>query len=317
MSRVLAFLLAAVAVLVAAESAAAHGVLRREGDVIHYTAPDPAFGATLTISSLKAGTVQFHDTTSPGGMDWGPCLPLTEQKTRCPTKGVSRIEVEVYDGDDSVTIDVATPVHVIAGAGNDHVAGGYGPDTIAGGSGNDALSGGLGADSVSGAEGDDSLDVRDGIADTVSCGDGVDSVGADPSDPADLTTAFACETVAVEPPPPDTDAPSIELDVGRRLELDGSRTLVVPAALDEPGTLSVAGRVLVGGREAGSLGGAEGEPDAPGQVWQLRPSLSSKLAGQVRRALRDGRRVIAALEVSGVDGAGNESTVHERVRVAK
>ena len=137
---------ATLALLAIAPAASGHGILRQEGDVLRYTAPDPTVGATLTISSPEPGTLEFFDTTSPGGMDWGPCIPVNERKSRCPAKGVARIEVEVYDGDDTVTVRVPTPVDVRGGAGADRLTGGYGPDALAGGSGDDALSGGLGAD---------------------------------------------------------------------------------------------------------------------------------------------------------------------------
>jgi hypothetical protein len=87
--------------------------------------------------------------------------------------------------------------------------GGYGADILGGGPGADTIAGGPGSDAVSGEAGDDAIDVRDGEPDSVDCGDGVDWVLADQTDPPDLITAFGCETVSVEiaapgPPPPDT-----------------------------------------------------------------------------------------------------------------
>jgi hypothetical protein len=176
-------LMAGAMTLLPAAAASGHGVIRREGSVLRYTANDPGVGATLTVSSPRAGTADFFDTTSPGGMDWGPCLPRTERLSTCSTRGISRIEIEVFDGDDLVTVRVGTPVRVLAGDGADRVTGGYGDDVLAGGSGSDTLTGGLGVDTFDAADGDDAVQARDGVADRLSCGLGNDTGAADRSDP--------------------------------------------------------------------------------------------------------------------------------------
>jgi Ca2+-binding RTX toxin-like protein len=93
-----------------------------------------------------------------------------------------------------------------AGAGT--VTGGHGNDTIVitsvqplygfgssylliGGSGDDTVTGGVSIDTVDGGGGDDVIDVEDGGADTVTCGDGHDVVTHDPSD----TVAADCEVL--------------------------------------------------------------------------------------------------------------------------
>ena len=292
MRAVFALGAAMLAFLAVAPAASGHGILRREGDVLRYTAPDPMVGATLSVTSPEPGTIEFFDTTSPGGMDWGPCIPVNERKSRCPDKGVARVEIEVFDGDDSVAVNVATPVEVRGGAGADRISGGFGADEIAGGSGNDSLSGGLGADAVSGAEGDDSIDVRDGVADVYSCGEGADAVTADPADGADPLDLAGCEAPDVAPAAADTTPPAIEVGA-KSTRPSRSGALPIPVSLDEPGTIELAGEVLIGGDDAGALRPVSAAPDAPGQVWTLRPGLSKSLSKKLERALARGKRVDA------------------------
>ncbi len=130
--------------LALAATASGHGIVTRDGDVLYYSAPDPGVGAEIEISSPEPGVVQIVDRTSPGGFSWGPCLPITRRQARCPTKGLSHIEIEVFDGDDSISVRTATPVQVRGGSGNDRVQGGYGDDTISGEGGNDDIDGGAG-----------------------------------------------------------------------------------------------------------------------------------------------------------------------------
>jgi hypothetical protein len=303
-------LLAFALALAAASPAAGHGILRREGNVLRYTAPDPGVGAVLTISSPRPGTLEFLDTTSPFGMDWGPCVPITERRSKCTLRGVTRIEVELYDGDDVVTARVGTPVNVAAGAGNDRFTGGYGNDVLAGGSGSDTLAGGDGSDTLDGAEGDDAMEVRDGVADQVRCGSGSDTVTADRDDPAGLE----CERFGRGAPARDADPPRVRLATRRLQRLRRARSVGAEVSMDEPGTLTVGGRVLLGGRVAGRLGPAKARPDAPDQQWSLKLRMSRRLASSVRRALAQGRAVVAALTATGRDRARNRGR-HRRVRV--
>lgn len=314
MRAVFALGAAMLAFLAVAPAASGHGILRREGDVLRYTAPDPMVGATLSVTSPEPGTIEFFDTTSPGGMDWGPCIPVNERKSRCPDKGVARVEIEVFDGDDSVAVNVATPVEVRGGAGADRISGGFGADEIAGGSGNDSLSGGLGADAVSGAEGDDSIDVRDGVADVYSCGEGADAVTADPADGADPLDLAGCEAPDVAPAAADTTPPAIEVGA-KSTRPSRSGALPIPVSLDEPGTIELAGEVLIGGDDAGALRPVSAAPDAPGQVWTLRPGLSKSLSKKLERALARGKRVDVDLDIAAADSSRNAAEAGKRVRV--
>lgn len=73
--------------------------------------------------------------------------------------GISRILVFAGDGNDSVSTagDLATPLWIDGGNGNDSLRGGAGPNLILGGAGNDLLLGGRSADVLIGGEGTDLL----------------------------------------------------------------------------------------------------------------------------------------------------------------
>jgi hypothetical protein len=63
---------------------------------------------------------------------------------------------------------------LIGGAGNDDLIGGRGNDTLAGGDGDDRLTGDEGVDSFFGGPGNDRIFSRDGVAEDVNCGPGID-----------------------------------------------------------------------------------------------------------------------------------------------
>jgi Ca2+-binding RTX toxin-like protein len=66
--------------------------------------------------------------------------------------------------------------------GNDTIRAGGGDDVVYAGDGADVLVGGLGADWLFGAAGDDRIYARDGVADLVDGGPGVDRAVIDASD---------------------------------------------------------------------------------------------------------------------------------------
>jgi Ca2+-binding RTX toxin-like protein len=156
----------------------AGGIAGGEGhDVVvaDYTRSAAQFPLTLAISDTTlagidaTGIEQYDITTSTGA--WN-----------------DSIDSRAYSG----VLDVETL------DGNDTVRGGPGVDVVDGGAGNDALAPGPGADVVRGGTGDDSISVRDGLADSVSCGDGFDTVVADRAD-----VLIGCESVSL--PPPETN----------------------------------------------------------------------------------------------------------------
>jgi Ca2+-binding RTX toxin-like protein len=82
---------------------------------------------------------------------------------------------------------------LLGAEGNDYMSGGDGADVILGNDGNDVLAGGFGADTLSSGAGDDRNLARDGIADTITCGAGTDSVTADT---IDKEPAGDCENIS-------------------------------------------------------------------------------------------------------------------------
>lgn len=313
-ARYVAAVAAATIALAVPAHASAHGFLTVEASLLHYMTNDVGLGVPITISSPARGVIQLLDTGSRGGFDWGPCLPKTERRAQCRSKGIASILVQPFDGDDTVSIEVATPARVEAGEGNDTVHGGYGADTLDGGPGNDSLSGGDGVDSLSGGDGDDTIDARDGLPDQISCGPGNDSVAADPSD---TLAPGECEKVSVAEPPPDTTAPAISLDVPSHIKPGGRGSLSVGVVSDEPGTFSVKGKVLVRRQPIGRLSSATGRPDAADQRWTLHPSLTKPLRRKVARALGDGDHVTAVLDITADDLAGNRSSRRTKVRLTR
>lgn len=317
MSRaILALATASFAALLFAPQVAAHGIVERDGGVLRYTAPDPGIGAELTISSPLPGKVEFLDRTSPGGFDWGHCLPLSERRARCPLRGITRIEVEVYDGDDVVTARVSTPVVVEAGPGTDRVTGGYGGDDLDAGSGNDILVGGGGVDAFAGAEGDDVIRARDGAEEAIGCGAGSDMAEVDDRDDDSLLALLDCEVVDSSAAEPDRRDPAVRLFVNRPLRLAGSLRLRMTASMDEPGSLSVGGPIRFAGETAGQLIVGRARPSAPGQRWTLRPRIPHRLGPKVREKLDQGETVTAILVAKGEDRAGNAATRRLGVRLA-
>ena len=113
------------------------------------------------------------------------------------------------DGPDDLELhQVGSPSELVGGAGDDVLQGGDGADKLDGGPGADGIDGGYGDDTITGGPGrdkisadmsggdcgplwckfpygNDTVDVRDGEADQVSCGDGTDTVYADAIDVVD------------------------------------------------------------------------------------------------------------------------------------
>ena len=137
---------------------------------------------TLRVTAAPGETNAIEIAATPGGLqvsDGGAPLALVA--------GATRIEVDLGDGDDSLTVAAPEPATVWGGPGDDF---------IQGGSGDDRLDGGTGADIANGGDGDDSIVLRDDVTDTATCGVGRDTVRAEVLDQLD----FACERVDYGPP---------------------------------------------------------------------------------------------------------------------
>lgn len=96
----------------------------------------------------------------------------------CAAPSIAGFEVNAGGGGDQVTVakDVALPVTMRGGAGDDLLLGGAGPDKLVGGNGDDRLIGGRGADLLYGGPGLDELIGGPGN-DVLGGGPGMDSLG--------------------------------------------------------------------------------------------------------------------------------------------
>ncbi|HEX9236480.1 MAG TPA: hypothetical protein VF972_09395, partial [Actinomycetota bacterium] len=143
----------------------------------------------------------------------------------CPSTGVTSISVDTGDRNDIIINNTTLPSTLKGGCGsdvieggsandtligdpsgcsqpgndsldgrdgNDSLFGGPGNDPLKGSAGDDRLVGGPGGDSLDGGDGNDTLNSRDGVADTDTCGAGLDTVRADSMD----TIASDCERVS-------------------------------------------------------------------------------------------------------------------------
>ncbi len=117
--------------------------------------------------------------------------------------------------------------------GGDTLHGLSGSDVLAGGAGEDALDGGEDADAFDGGAGNDSLNSADGVAETLLCGEGTDTVVADSVDLLDAS----CERVPdpgpaptgprpPQPRPPTEQQPSAE---GTPTDGDAPETTIAKA----------------------------------------------------------------------------------------
>jgi Ca2+-binding RTX toxin-like protein len=87
------------------------------------------------------------------------------------------------DGAANERDDVRSDVEQLAGGrGDDTLTGNAAANRLSGNAGNDRLIGHGGPDELIGGDGDDSHDAADGTRDSVTCGNGIDSVLSDPVD---------------------------------------------------------------------------------------------------------------------------------------
>ena len=169
-----------------------------------------AFGV-VALAALSLLTAALAMAAPPiKGTDGPDSLTGTDQRDRI-VAGPGADTVDAKAGRDRVQAGSGNDI-VEAGLGHDVVRGGYGNDTLNGGPGPDLIfaqrgvdtvNGGEGndklwalargdvtratgepADTVNGGEGNDRIHVRDGEADTVTCGPGYDIVRADRKDKA-------------------------------------------------------------------------------------------------------------------------------------
>jgi hypothetical protein len=342
---------AAVACLAAPGAAWGHAVIRVSAGEVSYLSEDATAANQLNVR-LVGPDIEFHDPAAgDGGIDPGSCRPGDVNsrgeviQVFCRRANLRSMRIEVLHREDRVVaavdlpsllqggggsdnLNTGDPADLItgddgndtihSGGGNDQVKGGEGDDTIFGDAGDDVLEGGLGVDRVEGGAGTDDMRVRDGLADVVVCGEGVDRVDADTFD----DVASDCEGVNrtnVAPPAgggsggPDSRPPRVRVGGSTLQRVGRRRTVRVAATSSERGTVAATGFLTVGSLRFPVTSPARRVSVAGGGV-ELRIRLSNSQLRACRRAFRSRRRVFALVSVVATDRAGN-SSVARRFRI--
>ncbi|WP_255396196.1 calcium-binding protein [Kocuria sp. CNJ-770] len=164
--------------------------VRIDNGVLEVTGDAQSNDVRVTVV-LRQGVERYRiavpgSTVNPGS----GCRSDGTAAVTCRTSGVSSIDVNAGNGNDSVTLDVTVPTTVRGGngndtvngndrfdggAGNDRLNGASGNDTLNGGNGNDVLTGGAGADTFNGGNGNDTVNGGNGN-DSANGGNGNDTL---------------------------------------------------------------------------------------------------------------------------------------------
>lgn len=234
-------------------------------------------------------------------------------------RGVERLvlsgggRVEGTDGPDDVSFhQVGTASELLGGGGDDTLRAGDGNDRLDGGPGNDGIDGGFGDDAITGGPGrdtisadraggdcgpawctypygNDTIDVRDGEADSVTCGAGTDRVLADAAD----VVAPDCEQVDRGAAPAGRTAGTLRVTPAR-LRAALARGIAVRVR-------GIAGtRVTLRARSGGRVVASGSAPVAGGSA-----SVRLRFTARARKRLH-GRRTALRLVISGA-GVGSAS----------
>jgi len=167
-------------------------LIEPDNDIVFTALLDESAGArSVRWSATRIGggsQVQFLNnqtlmiTGSPGSDSISVTLDNNEivsvvngQTTRVSSAGVTRVRIDTFGGNDSITIDAGNGIDALIDAGD-------GNDTLQGGTGNDTLIGGNGQDSINGGTGNDLLLARDNSVDTLVGGGGDDVAEVDRDD---------------------------------------------------------------------------------------------------------------------------------------
>jgi|tagenome__1003787_1003787.scaffolds.fasta_scaffold20945187_1 Ca2+-binding RTX toxin-like protein len=154
-------------------------------------------GRDVLVQDYTASPVQQTVTLYISNAMLGPAPGVGSSST-----GIEEYDLTTSTGVRADTIDSTAYSGVVVVDtldGDDTVRGGPAADVVNAGPGNDTVNPGGGSDLVRGGDGDDMISVRDGVADSVDCGSGNDTVIADRSD-----SLTGCENVSL--PPPETSA---------------------------------------------------------------------------------------------------------------
>jgi hypothetical protein len=206
-----AFLLSLVIAALAPGSAHAFGFIGFDpvSGVVTYRVGTPTDASDIAIFSTGS-TLRLVQFGTGVGPDPG-CVFVGDGSAHsdgnavdCPLTGVSRIVLDLGDGNDTASVNPNVTV----------------PVTFNGNGGNDGLFGGGGVDTFDGGSGDDNIVSRDGKAEAVNCGDGHDTAISDDSD-----TRSSCEEVQG-----DADLDGVRFPA----DCDDTNPAIHPGAVDIP-----------------------------------------------------------------------------------
>jgi hypothetical protein len=323
--------------------AGAHALMHVDGGVLNYDSPDSVSLNRVVINSPNPDTVEVQDPTVSGGIDPGPCVPVTEYIVDCPSSSVSAVTADLGPHNDRFDIEIPLPVTVYGGPDQDQITGGPladlidggdGFDVLAGGDGNDALTGRAGEDSLDGGAGndvligsedpdtfqggpgDDDIRSRDGIAETVSCGDGNDVVTADPSDMAAADCERVDRAVPGTTPPPEEIPPVAAVSGKKKQRITRTKRISLRASSSKAGTITAYTAVSVFNLEY-RLTAVRSKVLAGARVT-LRPKITKAVMRQITDAWKDREHVSALVRVQATDAFGNRSGTRKlRVRLLR
>jgi Ca2+-binding RTX toxin-like protein len=107
---------------------------------------------------------QIHDDTGVPGSLPPQCQRFNAQTALCPVASFSEIQMDLGGGTDTNVADpdIAVPLRVDGGAGNDRLSGAGSNDAISGDAGKDTIKGVAGKDKLNGGTGNDKLNGGDG-----------------------------------------------------------------------------------------------------------------------------------------------------------
>ena len=326
-------LLALCAAAVWAPEAGAHAFLSVADGELRYSAPDAVSVNNTTITAPDPGTVKLADPSVSGGIDPGPCVPISEHEVDCPRSSVTRIHAELGPHNDHLTVGVPLPSFVDGGLDTDTIHGGSeadvldggdgfddlhgeaGDDTLNGRTGEDRLHGGEGADLLVGGEendlfdggpGNDDIRARDGIPEAVTCGDGLDTVQADLTDAPNPDCEAIDRGMPGSGPPPEDTAPAVSVSASRRQRVSRTRRVALRASSDKAVRLTAYVDVRVFQRQY-RLPALVRDAKAGEQVT-MRARITRRVWRPVAVALRERRRVTAVVRVLARDAFGNRAT---------
>jgi hemolysin type calcium-binding protein len=301
---VIAGLLCAAGCALAPAAAGAHAIVAVRGATLYYLSIDEVSKNTVTIEH-RGSTYRITDPTVVAGIDPGPCTPFSETEVECPAAGITLIHVETGSFADSIKLaGVHVPTQLLPGPDDDTVLGGAGDDTIDGGAGADRLDGGLG---------NDTFIARDGVADAIACGAGMDRVSADLLDTFLDADPAACEQVERSNPAGPADAgdvtpPRLVVQAGGAQRVARRRAVRATALSNEICVVKLEARLRVGGRvKTFPLRRVARQIARPGDAAHADLALGPKAIAAVRAARARGRRALVTITAVAVDNAGNRS----------